>query len=757
MTKIVLDEVGSGYNLTKINTNFQRIEDALNNQVLYRDNVPGEPNALQDDIDANGKRIYNLPLPISNFEPVRFIDVVEGGGRALRVPAGESVDEIPNVEARKGMLLSFDPSTGMPEVVAPITDSSTALRLDLANSVDVLKGAGLVGFAYDRAYAQGTIGAMLRGKYIDMTQKPYNCDKTGVSDCSAACAQAWADFPGIAQYYPAGTYRFNSTVLFATATTWGVFSPGPKIIGDGIGKTFFDTRVSNGPLFDVDSITHGGPYSASLGSLFEGFNIITNTTPTLSIGIRGLNAYQMIIRHVVIKGMTAYGIHLQNGAYDDDGWNMVHFHNVWLEDNKIWGIKADGATAPVGRNEGSYTFLNQVFFQTNGGTVTSSNPPTSGGMIWKGQVLVIENSGWANGTANCGLYIKGGPGLGNTVDLRNITFENTFGWGLFCDGVDLLKGRNIQFYNNTVYTCDTMCEFDASANIIRNVDIDGVIVRNAGLNMTGSIAGTVMTISAVAAGKLVVGSRVWGAGIATGTVVTSLGTGTGGIGTYNVSPSQTVTGPVNIKGRSTTAFKISGNNAEYDSCRVRNVSWENHEFPDQARFNGWHFDGIVNQCELAVGSPGSLLLRPKTGKKVPYRLRGSIGGVPTQTGEWVEHEIPSGGIGIAAPGGGAVVYYVYLYDNSGAPALELSTTGPSTDPVSGYQVKGTDYARYFLGRVATDGSGQFLTSGTGWLNPTPISSGQIGTSAWMWYSNTPAGLRYTNVTMPTSDGDGSAV
>ncbi len=62
----------------------------------------------------------------------------------------------------------------------------------------------------------------------------------------------------------------------------------------------------------------------------------------------------------------------------------------------------------------------------------------------------------------------------------------------------------------------------------------------ADVKFTGSIAGTVMTVSAVAFGSIAVGATVFGTGITAGTTVASLGTGTGGIGTYNVSASQTV-------------------------------------------------------------------------------------------------------------------------------------------------------------------------------------------------------------------------
>jgi len=66
--------------------------------------------------------------------------------------------------------------------------------------------------------------------------------------------------------------------------------------------------------------------------------------------------------------------------------------------------------------------------------------------------------------------------------------------------------------------------------------IDGPQVAS----FTGSIAASVMTVSAVNTGELAVGNVVKGAGVTAGTYITSFGTATGGPGTYNVSVSQTV-------------------------------------------------------------------------------------------------------------------------------------------------------------------------------------------------------------------------
>jgi hypothetical protein len=57
---------------------------------------------------------------------------------------------------------------------------------------------------------------------------------------------------------------------------------------------------------------------------------------------------------------------------------------------------------------------------------------------------------------------------------------------------------------------------------------------------TGSISGTTLTVSVMQSGTIAVGQAIFGQGIAQNTVITALGTGSGGVGTYTVSDSQTV-------------------------------------------------------------------------------------------------------------------------------------------------------------------------------------------------------------------------
>jgi hypothetical protein len=57
---------------------------------------------------------------------------------------------------------------------------------------------------------------------------------------------------------------------------------------------------------------------------------------------------------------------------------------------------------------------------------------------------------------------------------------------------------------------------------------------------TGSISGTTLTVTVMQSGTIAVGQAIFGQGVAQNSVITALGTGTGGVGTYTVSDSQTV-------------------------------------------------------------------------------------------------------------------------------------------------------------------------------------------------------------------------
>lgn len=77
-------------------------------------------------------------------------------------------------------------------------------------------------------------------------------------------------------------------------------------------------------------------------------------------------------------------------------------------------------------------------------------------------------------------------------------------------------------------------------NISQTVASEGMNSADVGCVFTASITTTTMTVTAITSGSLSVGQTVQGSGVTSGTIITALGTGTGGAGTYTVNKSQTV-------------------------------------------------------------------------------------------------------------------------------------------------------------------------------------------------------------------------
>lgn len=82
-----------------------------------------------------------------------------------------------------------------------------------------------------------------------------------------------------------------------------------------------------------------------------------------------------------------------------------------------------------------------------------------------------------------------------------------------------------------------------------------------------------MTVSAVASGSLAVGDVLSGANVTAGTYITALGTGTGGTGTYIVSPTQTAaSATVNATGGVETKWYAQSVGVAGDLIKISNVS-----------------------------------------------------------------------------------------------------------------------------------------------------------------------------------------
>lgn len=181
------------------------------------------------------------------------------------------------------------------------------------------------------------------------------------------------------------------------------------------------------------------------------------------------------------------------------------------------------------------------------GDIASNNPYRS--MIAVGASLRAGAAGVAFGrfafAANAtGLVTNAHPGVASRIGfVHRHQLEQLAGRLQEAGGV-IVAGQPVTLIEGG----DFWARFAGGATIGHRVFVsyaDGSLISGAagstvaGASVTAAIAGTTMTVTAVASGALAVGQPLSGANVTAGTIITALGTGTGGAGTYTVSPSQT--------------------------------------------------------------------------------------------------------------------------------------------------------------------------------------------------------------------------
>lgn len=90
---------------------------------------------------------------------------------------------------------------------------------------------------------------------------------------------------------------------------------------------------------------------------------------------------------------------------------------------------------------------------------------------------------------------------------------------------------------------------------------------------TATTSGTTLTVSAMTSGTIVVGQLITGAGVPANTYVTALGTGTGGVGTYTVSQSSTISTGESMTGTNSIETKWYAASVQGAGSLVKASSW----------------------------------------------------------------------------------------------------------------------------------------------------------------------------------------
>lgn len=213
MSKVTLTDLANLQNETTavnaINSNNSAVEAAFDN-TLSRDGTA--PNQMSAPLDMNSNAILNLPLPVSNYEPLRVID-----GATIRAGGTIAVNPLPS-GGTTGQVLSKNSATNFDTSWTTITNGLTS---------------------YSAPYTGSTPRTIINKLSDVISVLDFGVDNTGVTDCSTQLQTAINNASYV--FLPPGSYKVSTDILVpsnrviwvqkgATVTTtggrWTSYLPG---------------------------------------------------------------------------------------------------------------------------------------------------------------------------------------------------------------------------------------------------------------------------------------------------------------------------------------------------------------------------------------------------------------------------------------------------------------------------------------------------------------------------------------------------
>ncbi|MBL4940519.1 MAG: hypothetical protein JKY81_02515 [Colwellia sp.] len=458
-----------------LNNRFDDIEEHFNDKVLYRDNPSGEPNQMLNDLDMNSNKITNLPSPISDQEPARWIDVKNGvTGITETVPSAVGNED--KALSSNGIGLAYKKNTFRHDTVASMLGDTSAVLGQVWECEEYASGSnsGLLTFKVVAA-ATGTADG---GSYLDhdtlslqyerifntvISVKDFGALGDGVTDDAPAIRLALAAHGSI--YAPPGNYKLGSTVY--------VMGRGKVFQGAGVEDTIFTLAAGvEGVVVGNDATSSETNHNMSVG----GFKIVGGAYG-LTLGGNGTGPKAMLgeIKDILITGATTGGLRLISPQ-------GTALHNVVCEANAV-GLIGEDLQAITNTQ-----FFNCRFFNS-----------TSHGCQLK--------HAWGVRFYGCGFEANGGWGCSlekNTQVLTNLMFignwfeANSLG-SVVADDITI---TDLSFIKNECNGTSGTYHFDLLADnlhIIANRFLlpttNAFRIQNAGANY--NVSGNTGTISSI--------------------------------------------------------------------------------------------------------------------------------------------------------------------------------------------------------------------------------------------------------------------
>jgi len=446
-------------------------------------------------------------------------------------------------------------------------DAGTTITRDPiigTNPIDVLalpSGAGKIGYSYSEVYAAGTEGKKLQ-EWLSV--EDFGAKGDGATNDTAAIASAIAAAPANATlYFPRGhvymatiSVRRNNLTLFMPGVT--IKTPAGV---DGITLELGNTAAGNAapaytnvnvlgyPTLDGNYTNTPAPSTDLTGQAFIATNVsksrfeLSAKNTHNACAVLAINADYNSIDIYAENGGNAV---IDGGHYPNFDINSCHYitgsvrtsggyYGVRVLDN-CYGINLK--TVSLNPSLTGFVYNSQ---SVNAAVVDRIDAQVFGGCADAGLLIGVDS-----GPAIIDIQVNGAGGYGihQTGTVKGVIVRGSTS---YCGSSGVLMeaaATGCIWTLTSRYDCRTGGAGAAYAIDVSGSDhiIDATVIDSTA-SFTGSIAGTVLTVTAVASGEIAFNTVIAGAGITAGTRILSPQpgqTGQGGAGTYTVSVSQTV-------------------------------------------------------------------------------------------------------------------------------------------------------------------------------------------------------------------------